>query len=175
MDKELFDFITGVIKNTFKDERPIKCLTPEHEILLGEDVHPGRYIFTTEDGNLIDFELQMRDFDEGELTKFVEIAENLCEKHNKKVSVYILCSRNVNVRVKECKIYSESDFTIKLACSNEDLCRFTLENIKNKIKNNEVIDADDLNALAMLPVNCERKDRNYYRYEYFKIINRELY
>ncbi|WP_405293632.1 hypothetical protein [Methanobrevibacter sp.] len=175
MYNEILEYITNTIKKTFKDERPIKCLTPEHETVLDEEVHPGGFIFTTEDGDFIDFEVQLKDFDEMELTKYVEFAENLCEKHNRHVSVYLLCSKNVNVSVKECKIYSESNFTIKLACSQEDLCRFTLEKIKNKIKNNQTLNEDDLNALEMLPVTCDRKDRNYYRLEYFKIINRELY
>ena len=37
------------------------------------------------------------------------------------------------------------------------------------------LDEDDLYALAMLPVRCDRKDRNYFRLEYLKIINRYFY
>ncbi|MBQ2665623.1 hypothetical protein [Methanobrevibacter sp.] len=172
MDKKDFDIRTKIIKETFKDDRPIKCRTPEDVRRLDENIHPGGDIFTTEDGAFIDFEFQLKDFDEAELVKYVEFAENLYEKHHKHVSVYLLCPKNVDVRVRECVIKSESDFTIKLACSQEDLCHIILNGIKNKLKRNEILDMDDLHALALLPVRCDRKDRNYFRLEYFKIINR---
>ena len=166
---------TEIIRKTFSDERKIKCQTPAHERELDEDVHNGGDIFTTEDGEFIDFELQLRDFDEEELTKYVEFAENLYEKHQKHVSVYLLCPRDINVCVKECTIKSEADFTIKLAKVPEDSCKIILEGIKNKLKNNEKLDCDDLHALAYLPVMCDKEERNYYRLEYFKIINQLQY
>ena len=46
-----------------------------------------------------------------------------------------------------------------------------LDKIKNKMKNNEILDSDDMNALLMLPVMCEKKDRHYYRKESIKILN----
>jgi hypothetical protein len=44
--------------------------------------------------------------------------------------------------------------------------------IKKKIKNKEILTGEDFHILAMLPVKCAKKDRNYFRLEYFKIINR---
>ena len=119
--------------------------------------------------------MQLKDFDEIELTKYIEFAENLYEKHKKPVSVYLLCPKNINVTVKECSIKSESEFTIKLACSQEDPCHLILNTIKHKIKENKILTGDDIHALALLPVMCEKKDRNYFRLEYFKIINGNFY
>ncbi len=175
MNNANIDMITKIIRETFNDERPIKCRTPEDVRKLDEGIHPGGDIFTTEEGEFIDFELQLNDFDEEELTKYIEFAESLYEKHQKHVSVYLLCPKNVDVRVRECTIKSESDFTIKLACSQEDPCHIILNGIKNKLNNKEILDADDLHALAVLPIWCDKKDRNYFRLEYLKIINRYFY
>lgn len=175
MDKQDFDVMTKIIKETFKDDRAIKCPTPEDVRKLDDNVHPGGDIFTTEDGEFIDFELQLRDFDEEELTKYIEFAENLYEKHGKRVSVYILCPKNVEVSVRECTIKSESDFVIKLACSQDTPCHIILNGIKSKLKNEGNLDVEDLYALAHLPVWCDKEDRNYFRLEYLKIINRHFY
>ena len=171
MNESDFNLRTKLIKETFNDDRVIKCRTPEHLRELDENVHQGGDIFTTEDGEFIDFEYQLKDFDEVELTKYVEFAENLYEKHKKHVSVYILCPKDINVSVKECPIKSEADFTIKLACNQEDLCHMILKAIKNKIRNEEYLSVEDLHILANLPVKCAKKDRNYFRLEYFRIIN----
>ncbi|MBQ8018234.1 MAG: hypothetical protein IJ258_09055 [Methanobrevibacter sp.] len=175
MNDNDFNIKAKIIKETFNDERRIKCRTPKHERELDENVYPGGDIFTTEEGEFIDFEFQIKDFDEVELTKYVEFAENLYEKHQKKVSVYILCPKDINVTVKECPIKSDAEFTIKLACNQEDLCHMILRVIKNKIKNHEGLTGEDFHVLANLPVKCAKKDRNYFRLEYFRIINRYFY
>ena len=43
--------------------------------------------------------------------------------------------------------------------------------IKNKLKKGETLDNDDLYALSMMPMICKKEERNYFRKEYFKIIN----
>ena len=170
-----FNKMQKLFRETFNDERKIKCVTPEHVRRLDDNVHPGGIVITTEDGEFIDFEIQLKDFDEVELAKYVEFAENLYEKHRRKVSVYLLCSKDIDVLVKECRIKSESDFTIKLACSTEDYCHMALNAIKNKIRNHICLDEEDLEILEDLPLKCDKKDRNYFRVEYFKIINRRHY
>ena len=171
MENEEFKFKTGMIKKHFKDNRTIKCPTPKHLTRLDDDVHPGGEIFTTEDGDFIDLEIQFVDFDEEELAKYVEFAENLYEKHQKHVSVYLLCPKNINVTVKECSLKSEADFTIKLACSDFDLCHLTLNHIKYKLKHNITLDGFDIYMAEMLPVMCRKKDRKYFRVESLKILN----
>jgi hypothetical protein len=169
-----FKFKTEIIKESFKDQRPIKCPTPEHITKLDEDVHPGGDIFTTEDGEFIDLEFQQKDFDEVELAKYIDFAENLYEKHHKHVSVYIICPKHINVCVKEHEICSDADFTIKVACSQEDYPKMVLDRINQKIRNKEILDRDDQKMVERLPLMCAKKDRNYYRVESLKIINRHF-
>ena len=71
MNKTEFDFKSRTIREVFSDTRKI-CIAPKHEIMLDEGVHPGGDIFTTEDGEYIDFETQLKDFDAEELAKYVE-------------------------------------------------------------------------------------------------------
>ena len=49
------------------------------------------------------------------------------------------------------------------------------EKYNKELKNKEKLDCDDLHALAYLPVMCDKEERNYYRMEYFKIINQLQY
>lgn len=170
MNKKDFKIRAKVIRETFDDTREIKCPTPEKIRQLDDHIYPGGDIFTTEDGDFIDLEFQMDDFDENELVKYVEFAEALYEKHKKHVSIYIICPKDINVSVKECEIKSRADFIIRLACIEEDPCKIVLKVIKNKIKNGEVLNGDDLHALSMLHLMCKPKDRKYYLKEYFRII-----
>lgn len=161
-----------MIKDNFNDTRKIKCPLPKHFIQIDDGVHKGGDFFSTHDGEIIDLEFQLVDFDEEELAKYIELAENIYEKHHKHVSIYLICPKTVDVTVKECTIKSESDFTIKLYCSQLDPCEIILTGIKNKIFNNEILSEEDLLAVEMLPVMCAKKDRNYFRVESLKITNR---
>lgn len=172
MNKKEFDLRKKVIQKTFNDDRKIKYPTPQHLRAVDGGIYPGGDIFTTEDGDLIDLEFQITDFDEDELVKYVELAEALYEKNHCHISIYIICPNRTNVCVKECEIMSHAEFTIKLACVEEDPCKIILNAIKAKVKNHELLDGDDLHALSMLQVMCRKEDRNYYRREYFKIINK---
>ena len=84
MNKKDFNTRTKIIRETFDDKRAIKCPTPENVRQLDENVYPGGDILTTEDGEYIDFEFQLEDFTVEELVKYVELAEALYEKNNKK-------------------------------------------------------------------------------------------
>ncbi|MBQ2831059.1 hypothetical protein [Methanobrevibacter sp.] len=142
---------------------------------LDENVYQGGDIFKTKDDEFIVLELQMKDFDEDELVKYVEFAESLYEKQHQPVSIYIICPGDINIYVREFEIKSEACFTIKLAKIDEDPAAIILKMIKHKLRNNEVLDEDDYHALEMIPVICEKEKRNYYRREAFKIINRLHY
>ena len=170
MNEKEYKFKCEIIRKNFKDARKIKCLIPKKDLKIDENIHQGGDIFTTEEGDLIDLEYQLKDFDEKELVKKVELAENLYEKHKKHISIYLLCPKHVKILMKECEIKSEADFTIKLCCINEYSCEYILDFIKNKLKN-DTLDENDLHALSMLAIVCKKEDRNYYREEYFKIIN----
>ena len=62
-----------------------------------------------------------------------------------------------------------------LACVQENPAQIILDVIKNKISKGELLDGDDLHALSMLPLICKKEDRNYFRKEYFRIINKLQY
>ena len=70
MNKKDFDIRTKIIRETFNDERPIKCQTPEDVRRLDDGIHPGGDIFTTEDGEFIDFEFQ--DSPDNIMSKFMD-------------------------------------------------------------------------------------------------------
>ena len=175
MNKKEFDFKVRTIREAFNDTRKIRCAVPEHTLQLDDGDHPGGDIFMTEEGEFIALEVQLKDFDEEELAKYVEFAENLYEKHPKQVSVYIICHKSIDVRVRECTLKSDADFTIKLACSQNYPCHMILSQIKNKIKKKQILDCEDIKAVEMLPVMCDRKDRHYFRVESIKIMNQLPY
>lgn len=163
--------IVEFIHETFNDNRKIKCIEPNRLLKIDKNKYQGGQILITENGEYINLEYQVIDFDESELVKQIEFAEELYELSKKIVSIYLLCPKNVNVTVKECSIKSEAEFTIKLACCQEDICKLILDEIKNKKRNNETLNQNDLNVLEQLPLRCSKEDRNYYRMEYLKIIN----
>lgn len=175
MNKKEFEIRVKVIHETFNDDRAIVSSISAEELNIAENIHQGGDIFITSEGEFIDLEFQVVDFTEDELVKYVELAENLYEQSKKKVSVYILCPKDTNIFVRECEIKSEATFTIKLACIQDDPCEIILKGIKAKLKAKEILDGDDLHALSMLQVMCKKEDRNYYRKEYFRIINRLHY
>ena len=170
MNKTEFDFKSRTIREVFSDTRKI-CIAPKHEIMLDEGVHPGGDIFTTEDGEYIDFETQLKDFDAEELAKYVELAEDLYEKHGQKVSIYIICANEINVYVNEFEIPSDADFTIRLARVLQDICKTILDGIKEKMKK-EKITEEDLYVLSRLHKICKKEEKHYYMLEYLKIANR---
>ena len=173
MKKQDFKIRTKIIRETFNDKRKIICPTPEEDRKVDEHIHPGGDIFTTEDGELIDLEFQMEDFTVEELVKYVELAEELYEKHKKQVAIYIICPDNVDVLVKECEIKSKADFIIKLARIQENPAEIVLKIIKDKLDKG-TFDLDDLNALMLLPTICKKEDAHYFRVESLKIINEIL-
>lgn len=175
MDEKKFNIRSKIIRETFDDKRTLVSPVNADELNLNEHVHQGGDMFITSDGEIIDLEFQETDFTEDELVKYVELAEELYEKIEKEVSIYIICPKDIGVYVKEIEIRSDADFTIKLACIPEERCELILNYIKHKIKANEKLSEDDINALNNLPVKCRKENRNYYRRETIRIMNRLHY
>ena len=162
MNNEEIEIRKKVIEHAFGDEREIR--------FMKNDNYDGD-LFITPTGEVIYLEFQIEDFTTAELAKYTLIAEDIYEKFQKDVSVYIICPDYIDVCVKECEIKSEAEFTIKLACIKENPSHFILDLIKNKLNNDEKLTEDDLHALSMLPVMCEKQERLYFRQECFKIMN----
>ncbi|WP_295610164.1 hypothetical protein [uncultured Methanobrevibacter sp.] len=171
MKEKDFDIKTKVIKETFDDNSHIVSSIDSNELEIDSNIHQGGDIFITSTGEFIDLEFQDVDFTAEELAKYMEFAEELYEKYGKRISIYILCPKNINVNVKEFEIYSNAPFTIKLACINEDPCEIILTHIKEKMKK-ETLDANDIMMLARLPGMCQKEDRKYYLTEYIRIVSR---
>lgn len=163
------------IRKTFNDERKIKCRVTAEELQIDEDVYPGGDIFKTEDGDFIDLEFQKKDFDEEELVKYVELTEDIYEKHHRHISIYVVCPNDINVCVREFTIKSEADFTIKLAKIDENPAEYILKKVKRKLRNGETLSEDDIDELENSPMLYKRKDRHAHRLEVFKILNRIRY
>lgn len=171
MNQKDFEKQKEIIREKFGEPRKITCITPKDAVGVDDGVLNGGDIFATEDGEIIYLDYHLVDFDVVELAKYIELAENLYEKYRKKVNIFLICPRTVNVSVRECPIKSDSDFSIKLYCSQDDPCEVILEGIKSKIRNNALLTRRDISEVEMLPVICNRKDRNYYRVESLRIIN----
>ena len=172
MNKEDFQIDTILIRTEFNDERPLRKLPKELEMKLDSKITETGSIFLAEDGEIVYFTLQLTDFREEELVEYTEIAEKLYELTHKRVSLYILCSKDVEVHMKICEIMSDADFSIKLFKSEYNPAHHILDLIKDKLKNNQRITPEDIDVLARLPMLCNKKDRNYFRHEYIKIVNR---
>ncbi len=172
MKENDYNIRTKVIKETFDDDSHIVSSIDAKELEIDSSIHQGGDIFITSDGEFIDLEFQNEDFTAEELAKYIEFAEELYEKHGKRISIYILCPKNINVNVREFDIYSNAPFTIKLACINEDPCEIILNHIKTKMRNGEILDVTDMMMLAKLPKMCRKEDKKYYMTEYIRIANR---
>lgn len=164
-----------IIRERFNDKRRIEGPVSAEELQIDDDVHQGGDIYRTKDGDFIDLEFQEKDFDVEELVKYVELAEDIYEKHHRKVSIYIICPDNINVCVREFPIKSEADFTIKLAKIEEHPAEYILKDVKRKIRNMEMLDENDIDELENSPMMYGRKERHDHRIEVFKIMNKIIY
>ncbi len=172
MNKYNLDTKKKIIRETFSDVRPIKCITPKQDMKLDMCIPLEGDLFITEMGEFIYLEFYEYDFAEDDLVKFVELAESLYEKNQKKVTIYVVCLETSRVWVKECEIRSEADFTIRLAKSSENQAKQILDSIKMKLKTDRHLDSDDIEMLKMLPDICRKDERSYFLREYFRIISR---
>ena len=94
-----------------------------------------------------------KNYDEIEKTLYVELAEALYEKNNKKISIYVICPNSINIYVREFEIKSEADFTIKLAAIEENLSQIALDIIKSKLANGGILDLEDIEMLKIIPLS----------------------
>jgi len=79
------------------------------------------------DGELIDLEIQERDYDVEDHVNYIEFAEALYEIHKQKINVYVYCVPSVKIHIQLYDIKSEADFKIRIA-------QYRDNSIKNRIK-----------------------------------------
>ena len=163
-----------VIKEAFDEKRNIMGYAPKEMIQVSKHCHKGGDIFITEEGELIDLEYQMKDFDERELVKYIELAEELYEINNVAISIYILCPKTINVTAPEIPIKSAAVFNIKLACFEADPVYSMLYYIKEKIDKNIPINEEDYENLLTIPMMGPKKEKNNLRIECFRLLKKAM-
>lgn len=174
MTKKDLQIKKDIISKTFEDSRKIKHLNTDELNKVKKLGIDRTELVKTDDNEYIYIQIQISDFGIDELSKYCKLAEDIYREFKRKVSIYILCSKNINITVKEFDIKSEAEFTIKLARIDENPSEIILRVIKEKIRNNEQLNKEDLHAISMIPLICDIKDREHYRKEYFKIMNEIL-
>ena len=105
----------NLIRKAFKDNRKIVEETPDEIRRLDDKYYQGGSVYTTEDGEFIDLEIQKRDYDIEDHVNYIEFAEQLYEKHKRPVNVYVYCAPSVKINIPPYKIYSDADFKIRLS------------------------------------------------------------
>ena len=108
------------------------------------------------------------DFGPEELADVVDIAEKLFDAFEKPVYVCMAMDSHNRVTVKEMKIKSHADFTIKLAIL--DMYKIALEKVKENIANGTADDADR-HVLEMIPLAVPADMRKEVRKECFELLN----
>ncbi|WP_407380577.1 hypothetical protein [Methanobrevibacter sp.] len=104
-----------LIRKAFYDERRIIEELPDDQRRVDEGIYQGGSVYRTEDDELIDLEIQTRDYDIEDHVNYMEFAEQLYERHKKKVNVYVYCVPSVKVNVKLYEMLSDADFKIRIA------------------------------------------------------------
>lgn len=174
MNEENMEYEIQIIKEAFDEKRNIIGYAPKEMIKVNNNCHQGGDIFITDNKELIDLEYQMKDFDEEELVKYVELAEELYEKNKVPITIYVLCPRNLKIIAPECTIKSEAIFTIKLACWGENPVYDILFQIKEKIDKKIRLNDEDIYNLEMIPMRGPKEERNKLRVECLKLLNKSI-
>lgn len=120
----------NLIRKVFKDNRTIIEETPYEIRKVDSQYYQGGSVYTTEDGEFIDLEIQERDYDIEDHVNYIEYAEQLYEKHQKKVNIYVYCIPSVKINIKMYSIKSNADFKIKLGQIQKNSM---IKRIKSKI------------------------------------------
>lgn len=161
-----------LIYDAFDEKRRIIGHAPHEMTDLSDDCYQGGEFFITEEGELIDLEYQYEDFDEVELVKYIELAENLYEINGKLISIYILCPKDIRITAPECTIKSDAEFNIRLACYNQDPANDMLNYIQEKVNKNIKLNNKDIEALSMIPMMAPKEERSKLRIECLRILNK---
>ena len=119
-----------LIRKAFKDKRPIIEKTPDEIRKVDREFYQGGSVYTTADDEFIDLEIQDRDYDIEDHVNYIEFAEALYEKHEKRVNVYVYCAPSVKINIPLYEIPSDADFKIRLSQVRKDS---KFQQIKSKI------------------------------------------
>lgn len=167
----------SLIENIFGDYREIvgkasdeiQKIAKKHEI-------PGT-IYKTRNNEFISLSMTKNDFGNKELDQYQRYGEELYKKSKKEISIYILGSPHVKLKVTK-EIESTAPITINLSLIEYSSAYDTLRHIQSLVENHEKLDNEDLNALKMIPYMGPPEDKRNLRVEclnlWKKIINKGL-
>lgn len=147
----------NLIKNMFHDNREMKKINKLHNV------------FETNDNEIVALRLHLGDFTPESLADYTEEAEELYDRFNKAINIYVAMDKNGQITVSEHTIKSEADFTIKLGQTNIDTCKTLLDEIKQKIKNKSY-EQKDIDILQLIPIFAKQEDRKKIRTEVFELL-----
>ena len=133
-----------------------------------EEIGPETY--KTEDDEIVITKIHTGDFSPKRLAKYIELCEDSYDKYNTRINLYIIMDPNANVTVKQMDIKSHADFTIKLACGKIDPIETALKLIGQKIIEGTATQKD-YEELEMLPLQCKKEKRLYYREKVLEMLN----
>lgn len=154
----------SLIENVFGDYREIiGNASDEIQKIARKHKIPAK-IYKTKNNEVISFSMIKNDFGNKELDKYQKYGEELYEKSHKKISIYILGSPHVKLKVTK-EIESIAPITINLSVIEYSSAYDTLRHIQSLVENHEKLDNDDLNALKMIPYMGPPEDKRNLRVE----------
>lgn len=158
----------SLIENIFGDYREIvgKASNEIQKIARKHEI-PAE-IYQTRNDEFISLSMIKNDFGNKELDKYQRYGEELYEKTNTEVSIYILGSPHVKLKVTK-EIKSTAPITINLSIIEYSSAYDTLRHIQGLVENHEKLDNDDLNALKMIPHMGPPEDKRNLRIECLKL------
>lgn len=120
-----------LIRKAFREDRKIIERVPDEMRKVDKKFYQGGSVYMTEDGELIDLEIQERDYDIEDHVNYIEFAEALYEKTQKRINVYVYCIPSVEIKIQLYEIPSDADFKIRLAQIQNGS---KIERLKSKLK-----------------------------------------
>ena len=119
-DEKMNDDEIELIRKVFKEDREIVEKLSDDETRVSEGIYQGGSVYRTIDDELIDLEIQTRDYDIEDHVNYMEFAEELYKKHEKRINVYVYCIPSVKINLQLYRMKSDADFKIRLAQVREN-------------------------------------------------------
>ena len=158
----------SMIENIFGDYREIVGKASDEIQKIARKHEIPAEIYKTENDEFISFSMTKNDFGNKELDKYQRYGEELYEKSKKEVSIYILGSPHVKLKVTK-EIESTAPLLINLSIIEYSSAYDTLRHIKGLVENHKKLDSEDLNALKMIPYMGPPEDKRNLRVECLKL------
>ena len=169
MDEKYYDKKTyDLIECIFGDFREIDGKASDEIQSIAKKHGIDAEIYKTKNNELISYGITKENFGNSELEKYRIYGEELYEKSEKEVSIYILGSPHAKFNVTK-ELESEAKLKINVSLMDYTGTYETFRHIENLVKNRKKLDKEDLFALKMIPAMCPPEDKRYLRLECLKL------